>query len=172
MTRIFLSVSLGFEGFSNHDERKERKSDFENSEDDKRTRIGSLKKKAISASSKFRHSLKRKNRKKSASRSNSVSIEDVRDFEELQVVDAFRQALILEELLPQKHDDYHMLLRCRPFVFSSCSRMIFPFMDSALSRFKCGHQWFFFLSASSFSMDCSLSKFGLILYVFILAGPE
>ncbi|KAG7966662.1 hypothetical protein I3843_08G060700 [Carya illinoinensis] len=100
-----------FEGFSGHDERKERKSDFENSEDDKRTRIGSLKKKAISASSKFRHSLRRKSRKKSSSRTNSVSIEDVRDLEELQVVDSFRQALILDELLPLRHDDYHMLLR-------------------------------------------------------------
>ncbi|KAF5455882.1 hypothetical protein F2P56_025412 [Juglans regia] len=100
-----------FEGSSGHDERKERKSDFENSEDDKRTRIASLKKKAISASSKFRHSLKKKSRKKSSSRSNSVSIEDVRDVEELQIVDAFRLALILEELLPPKHDDYHMLLR-------------------------------------------------------------
>lgn len=99
-----------FEGFSGHDERKERKSDFENSEDDKRTRIGSLKKKAINASSKFRHSLKRK-RRKSGLRSNSVSIEDVRDVEELQAVDSFRQALILEELLPARHDDYHMLLR-------------------------------------------------------------
>lgn len=105
-----MCISLGFEGFSGHDERKERKSDIENSEDDKRTRIGSLKKKAINASSKFRHSLKRK-RRKSGLRSNSVSIEDVRDFEELQAVDAFRQALILEELLPPRHDDYHTLLR-------------------------------------------------------------
>ncbi|KAF3446353.1 hypothetical protein FNV43_RR11532 [Rhamnella rubrinervis] len=99
-----------FEGSSGHDERKERKSDFENSEDDKRTRIGSLKKKAINASSKFRHSLKKKNRRKSSLR-NSVSIEDVRDVEELMAVDVFRQALILEELLPPRHDDYHMLLR-------------------------------------------------------------
>ncbi|KAL5557993.1 hypothetical protein UlMin_034204 [Ulmus minor] len=100
-----------FEGFSSHDERKERKSDFEISEDDKRTRIGSLKKKAINASSKFRHSLKRKSRRKSGLRSNSVSIEDVRDVEELQAVDSFRQALVLEELLPSSYDDYHMLLR-------------------------------------------------------------
>ncbi|KAK7321772.1 hypothetical protein VNO77_32699 [Canavalia gladiata] len=101
-----------FEGFSGHDERRERKSDFENSEDDRRTRIGSLKKKAINASSKFRHSLRKKSsRRKSASRSNSVSIEDVRDVKELQEVDAFRLALIADNLLPQRHDDYHMLLR-------------------------------------------------------------
>ncbi|CAJ1972471.1 unnamed protein product [Sphenostylis stenocarpa] len=101
-----------FEGFSGHDERRERRSDFENSEDDRRTRIGSLKKKAINASSKFRHSLRKKSsRRKSASRSNSVSIEDVRDVKELQAVDAFRQALMSDNLLPSRHDDYHMLLR-------------------------------------------------------------
>uniref|UniRef100_A0A5B6YHS3 Putative Sec14p-like phosphatidylinositol transfer family protein isoform 1 n=1 Tax=Davidia involucrata TaxID=16924 RepID=A0A5B6YHS3_DAVIN len=101
-----------FEGSSGNDERRERKSDFENSEDERRTRIGSLKKKAINASTKFKHSLKRKSsRRKSDVRVSSVSIEDVRDAEELQAVDAFRQALVLDELLPEKHDDYHMMLR-------------------------------------------------------------
>lgn len=111
-----ISTMTGFEGFSGHDERRERKSDFENSEDERRTRIGSLKKKAINASTKFKHSLKKKSsRRKSDGRVSSVSIEDVRDVEELEAVDAFRQALILDELLPTKHDDYHMMLRC-PFL--------------------------------------------------------
>lgn len=102
----------GFEGFSGSDERRERKSDFENSEDERRTRIGSLKKKAINASTKFRHSLKKKSsRRKSDGRVSSVSIEDVRDVEDMQAVDQFRQALIMDELLPERHDDYHMMLR-------------------------------------------------------------
>ncbi|PSS29449.1 Phosphatidylinositol/phosphatidylcholine transfer protein [Actinidia chinensis var. chinensis] len=101
-----------FEGSSGNDERRERKSDFENSEDERRTRIGSLKKKAMNASTKFKHSLKKKSsRRKSDGRVSSVSIEDVRDVGELQAVDAFRQALILDELLPEQHDDYHMMLR-------------------------------------------------------------
>ncbi|CAK9142041.1 unnamed protein product [Ilex paraguariensis] len=101
-----------FEGSSGNDERRERKSDFENSEDERRTRIGSLKKKALNASTKFKHSLKKKgSRRKSDGRVSSVSIEDIRDAEELQAVDAFRQALVLDELLPERHDDYHMMLR-------------------------------------------------------------
>lgn len=101
-----------FEGISFHDGRKDRKSDFENSGDERRTRIGSLKKKAINASTKFRHSLRKKNSKKrSDNKVISISIEDVRDIKELRVVDAFRQSLIMDELLPTKLDDYHMMLR-------------------------------------------------------------
>ncbi|KAG0465556.1 hypothetical protein HPP92_019720 [Vanilla planifolia] len=101
-----------FEGISFRDGRKERKSDFENSEDDRRTRIGSLTKKAMSASTKFKHSLRKKSSKKrNGNKVLSVSIEDVRDIEELQAVDAFRQSLVMDDILPTKFDDYHMMLR-------------------------------------------------------------
>lgn len=71
--------------------------------------MASLKKRAINASAKFGHSLTRRARRHSQVL--SVSIEDVCNAEELKAVDAFRQTLILEELLPSKHDDYHMMLR-------------------------------------------------------------
>ncbi|XP_028227299.1 phosphatidylinositol/phosphatidylcholine transfer protein SFH3-like isoform X3 [Glycine soja] len=83
--------------------------EIEYSEDERKKKLGSFKKVAISASSKFKHSFAKRGRRHS--RVMSVSIEDDLDAEELQAVDAFRQALILEELLPAKHDDHHMMLR-------------------------------------------------------------
>lgn len=102
---------VGFEGSSAQDERRERKSDYEVSEDDKNKRSGSFKKRALSASTKLRHSIRRKSRRKSGELGGYASIKDVRDVDELQAVDAFRQELISDDLLPAKHDDYHTLLR-------------------------------------------------------------
>ncbi|KAH0721592.1 hypothetical protein KY285_005276 [Solanum tuberosum] len=85
------------------------KIDMENHEHERKTRLGSLKKKAVNASTKFRHSFTKKGRRNS--RVMSVIVEDEHDAEEIKAVDAFRQALILDELLPGKHDDYHKLLR-------------------------------------------------------------
>lgn len=89
------------------------KIDFDIAEDEKKTKLGSLKKKKINASTKFRHSFTKKGRRHS--RVMSVELEDEHDAEEMKAIDAFRQTLILEELLPAKHDDYHLLLRFLSF---------------------------------------------------------
>ncbi|XP_019454194.1 PREDICTED: phosphatidylinositol/phosphatidylcholine transfer protein SFH3-like isoform X2 [Lupinus angustifolius] len=79
-------------------------------EDEKKTNRGPLKKVAVSASSMFKRSFTKKGRRHSRVMS-ITAIEDDLDAEELQAVDSFRQALILDELLPSKHDDHHMMLR-------------------------------------------------------------
>ncbi|XP_075669581.1 phosphatidylinositol/phosphatidylcholine transfer protein SFH13 isoform X2 [Castanea sativa] len=102
----------GLEGLGAHDEFRERKSDFENSEDERRrSKIGNLRKKAISASNKFTHSLKKRGKKKIDHRVPPVPIEDVRDAKEESAVCELRQKLIDRDLLPPRHDDYHTLLR-------------------------------------------------------------
>ncbi|XP_012086527.2 phosphatidylinositol/phosphatidylcholine transfer protein SFH12 isoform X2 [Jatropha curcas] len=83
--------------------------DSETAADDKKTKIESLKIKAINASNKFKNSLTRKGRR--SSKVMSLEIEDIHDVEEMKAVDAFRQVLLLEELLPPRHDDYHVMLR-------------------------------------------------------------
>uniref|UniRef100_M4DMD0 CRAL-TRIO domain-containing protein n=1 Tax=Brassica campestris TaxID=3711 RepID=M4DMD0_BRACM len=70
--------------------------------------MGSLKKKALSASNRFKNSIKKKGRR---SRVMSVPIENDIDAEDLQSIDVFRQVLVLDELLPYKLDDLHMMLR-------------------------------------------------------------
>jgi hypothetical protein len=77
---------------------------------DERKKSGSFKKKALNASAKLKNSIKRRARR-SSSKVMAFDINDPRDAEEMQAVDAFRQILILEELLPSRHDDYHMMLR-------------------------------------------------------------
>jgi hypothetical protein len=79
-----------------------------NSEDDRRRRkIGSLPRKAI-------HALRKKRARRRVTDFRfpaAISIEDVRDAEEERAVAAFRDRLAAHRLLPDKHDDYHMMLR-------------------------------------------------------------
>jgi hypothetical protein len=78
------------------------------SEDDRRRRkIGSLPLKAI-------HALRKKRARRRVTDFRfpaAISIEDVRDAEEERAVAAFRDRLAAHRLLPDKHDDYHMMLR-------------------------------------------------------------
>ncbi|KAK7259870.1 hypothetical protein RIF29_25485 [Crotalaria pallida] len=103
----------GFEGqCSNTDEIREKRSDVENSEDERRRfKIGTLKKKAMNASSRLTHSLKKRGKKKIDYRVPAMSIEDVRDAQEETAVHELRQKLIERGSLPPRHDDYHTLLR-------------------------------------------------------------
>nr|XP_025686733.1 phosphatidylinositol/phosphatidylcholine transfer protein SFH3 isoform X1 [Arachis hypogaea] len=79
-------------------------------EDDEKKprRLGSLKKVAMNASSKFRHTLTKKGRKHS--RVMSI-IDDHLNSEDLQAVNTLRQALVQDDLLPPKFDDHHLMLR-------------------------------------------------------------
>ena len=74
----------------------------------KNAAAGSFKKKAMSASNKFKSSFSRRRR---SSKVMSVDFIDVHDGEEAQVVESLRQTLMSEDLLPSKFDDYHMMLR-------------------------------------------------------------
>lgn len=108
---------IGIERLEIYDESRDRRSDFENSEDERRrSKIGNFKKKALNASNKFTHSLKKRGKRKIDYRVPSVSIEDIRDAKEESAVHELRQQLIDKDLLPARHDDYHTLLRSS-FIF-------------------------------------------------------
>lgn len=109
---LYWKKNKGVEEIGANDESRDRRSDFDNSEDERRrSKIGNLKKKAINASNKFTHSLKKRGKKKIDYRAPSVSIEDVRDAKEEGAVHELRQKLLHKDLLPPRHDDYHTLLR-------------------------------------------------------------
>ncbi|RYR79122.1 hypothetical protein Ahy_A01g003984 isoform B [Arachis hypogaea] len=85
-------------------------------EERKRSKIGSLKKKAISASCRFTHSLKKRGGKSrivddNSNNNNRVHIEDVRDAQEESAVQKLRLKLLQRCSLRPTHDDYHALLR-------------------------------------------------------------
>lgn len=116
----------GFEGQCSNDEIRERRLDVEYSEEDRRqySKIGTLRKKAMNASSKFTHSLKKRGKRKIDYRVPPVAIEDVRDAREETAVLELRQRLVERGSLPSRHDDYHTLLRYFLIFFQTISRFL------------------------------------------------
>lgn len=110
-TYVFFSFTLVvLESLLVEEDERGKRSDLETSEDEKRrARIRSLKKKAMSASSKFIR--KRSSKRVAPCRFSAISVGDVRDEKEEEAVNAFRQVVIERDLLPDHHDDYHTMLR-------------------------------------------------------------
>lgn len=85
---------------------------MEISEDERRqTKMGNFRKKAMNASNKFTHSLKKRGKKKVDYRFPSIPIDDNRDVKEEHAVYTFRRELLMRDLLPARHDDYYTLMR-------------------------------------------------------------
>lgn len=90
------------------DDDRTKRSDFDTSEDEKRRgSIRSLRKKAT----KIKHTLRKRSKRVAHCRFASISTQDFRDEKEEEAVNAFRQVLIDNDLLPARHDDYHTMLR-------------------------------------------------------------
>lgn len=84
----------------------------ETSEDEwRKSRSRSLRRKAMTASTRLTHSLRKRNNRVADYRAASFFIEDVRDANEEKAVNSFREALLTQDLLPASHDDYHTMLR-------------------------------------------------------------
>ncbi|KAG4921635.1 hypothetical protein JHK85_051383 [Glycine max] len=84
----------------------------ETSEDEwQKSRTRSLRRKAMTASTRLAYSLRKRNTRVANSDFASIFIEDVRDANEEKAVNSFRQVLLTRDLLPDSHDDYHEMLR-------------------------------------------------------------
>ncbi|XP_047171562.1 phosphatidylinositol/phosphatidylcholine transfer protein SFH9 isoform X3 [Vigna umbellata] len=84
----------------------------ETSEDEwRKSRARSLRRKAMTASTRLTYSLRKRNTRVADSEFASIFIEDVRDANEEKAVNSFRQVLLTRDLLPDSHDDYHTMLR-------------------------------------------------------------
>ncbi|KAG4921713.1 hypothetical protein JHK86_050526 [Glycine max] len=104
-------MGLGEEVLAQEDERG-RCFEPETSEDEwQKSRTRSLRRKAMTASTRLAYSLRKRNTRVANSDFASIFIEDVRDANEEKAVNSFRQVLLTRDLLPDSHDDYHEMLR-------------------------------------------------------------
>lgn len=88
------------------DDEHKHKSDHENLEENKKS---GLLRKAKNVSTKFRSSLRNKAKRRNGAE--TCTIEDIHEIQDQKAVDAFRQALVMDNLLPARFDDYHIMLR-------------------------------------------------------------
>ncbi|XP_051134984.1 phosphatidylinositol/phosphatidylcholine transfer protein SFH13-like [Andrographis paniculata] len=102
---------IGQEALEEYDDWNRKRDDYEIYENERRSKIKPLKKRATNASNKFTHSLKRRGKRKVHFRMPSISIEDLRDPVEESAVCDLCQRLLDMDLLPVQYDDYHTLLR-------------------------------------------------------------
>ncbi|KAL5166140.1 Phosphatidylinositol/phosphatidylcholine transfer protein SFH9 [Glycine soja] len=106
-----VDCGLGEEVLAQEDERG-RCFEPETSEDEwRKSRTRSLRRKAMTASTRLAYSLRKRNTRVANSDFASIFIEDVRDANEEKSVNSFRQVLLTRDLLPNSHDDYHEMLR-------------------------------------------------------------
>lgn len=101
------------------DERKRSDHEILFADEKRRRRMRSLRKKAISASNRITHTLKKHSKRLVHCRFESFSAEEFLDEVEEKAVDALRNDLIEKDLLPVRHDDYHTLLRSSSTFFDS-----------------------------------------------------
>ncbi|KAG5017999.1 hypothetical protein JHK85_024135 [Glycine max] len=108
---LVLNRMPGEEVLAQEDERG-RCFEPETSEDEwRKSRTRSLRRKAMTASTRLAYSLRKRNTRVANSDFASIFIEDVRDANEEKSVNSFCQVLLTRDLLPNSHDDYHEMLR-------------------------------------------------------------
>ncbi|CAJ1796126.1 unnamed protein product [Sphenostylis stenocarpa] len=111
VSSIECQVQRPREVLAQEDERG-RSLEPETSEDEwRKSRARSLRRKAMTASTRLTYSLRKRNTRVADSEFTSIFIEDVRDANEEKAVNSFRQVLLTRDLLPDSHDDYHTMLR-------------------------------------------------------------
>ncbi|CAK9234199.1 unnamed protein product [Sphagnum jensenii] len=100
-----MVVGLAYEGKDIQQENKKEKT-VDHDDHKGKPKMGAFR--AILASTKFRKTLRRL---RSGNTKSSLIIQDVRDVKDQKAVEEFRRVLMANDLLPQQHDDYHILLR-------------------------------------------------------------
>ncbi|KAK7373648.1 hypothetical protein VNO80_07063 [Phaseolus coccineus] len=105
-------MSMALEELLAQEDERCRSFEPETSEDEwRKSRARSLRRKAMTASTRLTYSLRKRNTRVADSEFASIFIEDVRDANEEKAVNSFRQVLLTRDLLPDSHDDYHTMLR-------------------------------------------------------------